>query len=103
MKELKFEFRKCVWINQLIEGLWFSHFQGMTKKLLKQILKEVNNQFSKRFKKFEDDVMVIREFNIGDEPMKILNVESKIENLDIVIDITGRVHSRFEFHYCFGP
>ena len=83
----EFKFRKCVWINQLIEVLWFSHFQGMTKKLVKQILKEVNIYLSKRFKK---EVIKLTEFAIGDEPVKILNVDSKIENLDIIIDIKGR-------------
>ena len=33
--------------------------------------------------------MVLKEFNVGDEPFKILNVDSKIENLDIAIDITA--------------
>ena len=86
----EFRLRKCAWINQLIEVLWFSHFQGMTKKLVKQILKEMNSYLSKRFKKIDGEVIKLTEFAIGDEPLKILNVESKIENLDIIIDIKGR-------------
>ena len=71
-------FRKSVWINQLVEVLWSSQFQPMTEKLLKEFLEEFN-------------VTCINGSPlIGNEPVKILDVESKVENnVDMVIDITA--------------
>jgi len=72
-------FRKSVWINQLVEVLWSSQFQPMTEKLLKEFLEEFNVTF------------INGSPFIGNEPVKILDVESKFENNmeDMVIDITA--------------
>merc|ERR1712079_578245 len=80
--------RKCHWINELIHVIWLN-FQENAQNLAIQIVKDFNEHLKKR--KFLKE-LVLYEFSIGDVSPKLINIESKIEDKDVIVDFNISYH-----------